>query len=93
MSEWYEVVVVVVIHGGQALEEPNKFQEESSILTAAITIIKDLLFSDYHILFDLESKQSMVETGESTVDRSIKSQQRTRPAWRLCLTTGAARQG
>ena len=41
MSEWYEVVVVVVIHGGQALEGPNKFQEESSILTAAITIIKD----------------------------------------------------
>ena len=42
------------IHGWQALEEPNKFQEESSILTAAITIIKDWLFSDY--LFDLESK-------------------------------------
>ena len=44
-------------------------------MTAAITILKDLLFSDYYILFDLESKQSMVETGESTVNRGIKSQQ------------------
>ena len=31
------------VHGKQALE-PNDFQEESSLLTAAITILKDLLF-------------------------------------------------